>query len=202
MSRPLPGELAWYATGRFYAAPDGSLFDAGFFLHLSGIEGPLFRGEPGEGTAHFTFAAVPFRAGSLTNGDLRLALDPVGEFRVFYREEPGATFDDPSSFAVGHEIARFRRTSMVVGTSVEQGASTLVSVNVFSAIPLQTEPFDHAGRRQDLGRLLPHGVTQWGTAGGTSLTPPTGYTAAIPFVGSAINIGGSSAGVGRDRISP
>jgi len=62
MSLLLPGELAWYVTGRFYARPDGSLADYGYFLHLAGIEASLFGGSPGEATAHFTFAAEPFTA--------------------------------------------------------------------------------------------------------------------------------------------
>ena len=58
----LPGEVAWYVTGRFYKAADGSLLDAGYFLHLQGVEGGLFSGTPGEGTAHLTFLADPFTA--------------------------------------------------------------------------------------------------------------------------------------------
>ena len=35
----LPGEVAWYVTGRFYAAAEGgALLDAGYFLHLQGVE--------------------------------------------------------------------------------------------------------------------------------------------------------------------
>lgn len=39
MERIPPGEVAWYVTGRFYAAAEGgALLDAGYFLHLQGVE--------------------------------------------------------------------------------------------------------------------------------------------------------------------
>jgi len=76
-------ELAWYVTGRFYSVTDGTLADYGYFLHLAGIEAGLFNGPPGEATAHFTFAAVPFRAGGISNGALSLALDPAGDFSLY-----------------------------------------------------------------------------------------------------------------------
>ena len=62
-------EIAWYATGRFYVAVDRKVADSGYFLHLAGIEGPLFSGAPSESSAHFTFAAEPFLAHTIKNGD-------------------------------------------------------------------------------------------------------------------------------------
>src|ERR687893_820860 len=98
MERILPGEVAWYVTGRFYAAEDGTLRDAGYFLHLQGIDADLFSGEPGGGAAYLTFLADPFTATSVANGDLALGLDAVGEFAVYLNHRPGASFDDPASF--------------------------------------------------------------------------------------------------------
>jgi hypothetical protein len=70
MERTLPGEVAWYVTGRFYASADdddsGAAFDSGYFLHLQGVEGKLFSGAPGEGTAYLTFLADPFTAPPLS----------------------------------------------------------------------------------------------------------------------------------------
>ena len=44
-------------TGRFYAAAEGgALLEAGYFLHLQGVEGELFGGAPGEGTAYLAAA--------------------------------------------------------------------------------------------------------------------------------------------------
>lgn len=58
MSPLLCAEVAWYVTGRFYVANDGSIQDVGYFLHLQGVAEDLFAGERGEGTARITFAAT------------------------------------------------------------------------------------------------------------------------------------------------
>ena len=181
------GEVAWYATGRFYLSTDQSVFDAGYFIHLQGIAGSLFAGDaPSEATAYFTFAAEPFRATSFRNGALSLGLDPVGSFSVYLQREPCGTFDDPSSFARGECIAIFERVSVVVGTTV--GAA--VTVNAFSARLVSSRPFEFGGARHDLAKLLPHGITQWGAASPEPIAPPpAGFTMVVPFVGSAIRVG-------------
>lgn len=188
----LPGEVAWYVTGRFYAAADKTLRDAGYFLHLQGIDGGLFAGTPGEGTAHLTFLAEPFTAAPLRNGDLSLGLDARGDFSVYLHPHPSATFDDPASFAAGEEVARFRRVAVVTGATLGAGSADtpLLALNVFSARLVHSRPFRLAGRTYDLGRLMPHGITQWGTAAVTPAAALPGYTSIIPFVGSAIAIGG------------
>lgn len=190
--RILPGAVAWYVTGRFYAGEHDTAFDAGYFVHLQGVDAPLFSGKQGEATAYLTFLADPFKAEKVHNGDITLGLDPVGEFGVYLRREPGATFADPASFGAGDEIARFRRVSVVMGATVVAGAANqaLFSANVFSARLISSREFELGGRRYDLGRLIPNGVTQWGTAAATA----TGTPAGIPFVGSAIAIGGEPGG--------
>ncbi len=191
----LPAELAWYVTGRFYCAPDGSLADFGYFLHLAGIGADLFNGAPGASTAHFTFAARPFRADRIGNGGLSLALDTVGEFSIYLQLAPAGDFDDPGSFARGECIATFRRTSMVVGTTVDGAATTqppspLISSNVFSARLVQSALFEFAGRRHNLGQIIGHGVTQFGTASTTPIATPTKpRDIVLPFSGSAIALG-------------
>jgi hypothetical protein len=191
MERILPGEVAWYVTGRFYAAEGGSLRDAGYFLHLQGIEGPLFRGERGEGTAHLTFLADPFTSKPLQNGGLALGMDATGSFAVYLNREPRATFDDPASFGAGEEIARFERVAVVMGTTVDgTGGQALFGLNVFSARLVSSRPFQFHGRTYDLRRLMPNGVTQWGTSAATPAARLAGYTSVVPFVGSAVAIGG------------
>src|SRR5215212_1652291 len=129
--RILPGAVAWYVTGRFYAEGD-TAFDAGYFVHLQGVEGGLFSGAPGEGTAYLTFLADPFTATQVVNGDITLGMDAVGDFAVYLNREPGATFSDPASFGAGEEVARFRRVAVVTGASVGNGAEDrpLFSLNV------------------------------------------------------------------------
>ena len=193
MQQILPGEVAWYVTGRFYAAEDGTLLDAGYFLHLQGIEGDLFGGEPGEGTAYLTFLADPFSATKVVNGDITLGMDAVGDFAVYLNRAPGATFSDPASFGAGEEVARFRRVAVVTGATVGTTVKDLplFSLNVFSARLVSCREFELGGRRHDFGRLMPNGITQWGTAATTAIGGALpGYTAVVPFVGSAIAIGG------------
>jgi hypothetical protein len=198
MNALLPAELAWYVTGRFYRAADGSLADYGYFLHLAGIEAEagLFTGPPGETTAHFTFAANPFHARDIVNGSLNLALDATGDFSLYLQRTPAGNFADPASFARGERIATFRRTSVVVGTTVDAAtaspAQPLLASNVFSARLVRSEPFEFAGKHYDLAQILGHGVTQFGTAAPTPIVPPpSGYNLVIPFSGSAIALGGS-----------
>lgn len=189
MREILPSELVWYVTGRFYVDAAGAIQDLGYFLNLNGVSASLFSGAPGEGTAHLTFASDPFRAESVTNGDLSLSLDAVGDFSLYLNQEPGATFTDPQSFAAGERIATFRRTGVVVGTTVGQaGGGSLVSLNVFSAALVWSRPFELGGATFDLRELVPNGVTQWGTASTQSIALP-GFSAVVPFVGSAVAIG-------------
>jgi hypothetical protein len=185
MTALLAAELAWYATGRFYQANDDSLADYGYFLHLPFLDVPLFDGARGETTAHFTFAAQPFKAAALKNGALQLGLDPVGEFSLYLQRRPASTFDDPGSFARGECIGTFRRTSLVVGTTTGP-----VGTNVFSARLIASMPFEFAGGRHDLAEPLGNGITQFGFASATPITPPPrGYKLVLPFTGSAIALG-------------
>lgn len=190
----LPAELAWYATGRFYRAKDGALADYGYFLHLPFLDVPLFDGERAETTAHFTFAARPLKAREVGNGALSLGLDPVGEFSLYLQRRPAGSFDDPASFAHGECIASFRRTSLVVVTtvavSVAATTAPLIGTDVFSARLIASYPFEFGGSRYDLGHYLGRGVTQFGTAAATPIAPPpTGYDLVLPFTGSAVALG-------------
>ncbi len=195
MTALLPAELAWYATGRFYRTSDGVLADYGYFLHLPFLDAPLFDGKRAETTAHFTFAAKPFKAQGADNGALSLGIDPVGEFSLYLQHRPAGTFDDPASFAQGECIATFRRTSLVVGTTVAASVGTtavaaLIGTNVFSARLVASSPFEFGDGRYDLAHHLGQGVTQFGTAAATPIMPPpTGYDLVLPFTGAAIALG-------------
>ena len=190
----LPAEIAWYVTGRFYLDTDGALADYGYFLHWSGIAGALFDGPIAETAAHFTFAARPFVATPVNNGALRLSLDPAGEFSVYLQRRPAASFADPASFAAGERIATFRRTGLVVGTTIESAtappAHAVISTNLFSARLIDSVPFEFGGRRHDLRAIIGAGVTQQGVAAAAPIASPSPrYTAVLPFTGSAIKLG-------------
>ncbi|MBP0579065.1 hypothetical protein J8I29_07095 [Labrys sp. LIt4] len=194
MTALMTAELAWYATGRFYRANDGSLADYGYFLHLPFADAPLFDGKPAETSAHFTFAATPFKADGIDNGALSLELDPVGQFSLYLQRRPGATFADPASFAQGECIATFRRTSLVVGTTVAasltSASGAIFGTNVFSARLIASNPFEFAGKLYDLAQTVGMGITQFGTAATTPVAPPPpGYDLVLPFTGSAIALG-------------
>jgi hypothetical protein len=178
--------VAWYATGRFYAATDGTLQDAGYFLHLGAIRGDLFRpGPQSEATAFFTFYAEPWKAPSVSNGDLSLSLAPPGSFTLYYTSA-GGDFADPRSFARGTPIATFRRAAQVVTTTLSSLQTKLFGMNVFTADLVESRPFEHHGIAYDLGAMLPS-ITQWGLAGEDPLpAPPPGISAVVPFVGSAV----------------
>ena len=194
-----PAELAWYVTGRFYKACDGSLADYGYFLHLPFLDVPLFAkslsgGKRSEATAHFTFAAKPFTSQPVENGGLSLGIDPVGEFSLYLQCRPAGNFDDPTSFARGECIATFRRASMVVGTTVSapvgKKTEALVGTNVFSAHLIASTPFDFGSGRHDIAEHLGRGITQFGTSAEAPILPtPKGYDLVLPFTGSAIAIG-------------
>lgn len=192
MHQLLTGEVAWYATGRFYMNGD-TIQDVGYFLHLQGIEGTLFNGQPGESTAQFTFSSDPFTAKKVPNGGLSISLDATGLFSLYFNPEGGGTFDDPASFQVGQKIATFSRVSIVAGltitTEVREGTEVFAN-NVFTASLLWSAPFIFNGQEYDLKNLIPNGVTQWGTAGIVLPSGPAPSTSVVPFVGSAIAVGG------------
>jgi hypothetical protein len=124
---------------------------------------------------------------------LALGMDAVGDFSVYLNRRPGASFDDPASFGAGERVARFRRVSVVTGATVGGGEADrpLFSLNVFSARLVSSRPFELGGHRYDLRRLVPHGITQWGTSAATAAGDLPGFTSVVPFVGSAIAIGGA-----------
>jgi len=183
--------VAWYVTGRFYTATDQTTQDLGYFLHLQGLSGHLFDGKPSEKTAFFTFRSTPFTAQPVTNGDLSLGLDATGEFTLYLKQRPGASFDEPGSFSEGTPIARFRRVSVVMGATFSHPSSkeALLALNVFTASLIWSQEFEFRGARYDLSRLLPHGITQWGEASPALLPAPQGFEKVSAFVGSAIALG-------------
>jgi hypothetical protein len=186
-----PGRVVWYVTGRFYEDKQGRLQDVGYFLYLEGLQGALFEGLIGEGSARLTFRSAPFQAKTVTNGNLSLGLDAVGDFSVYLNDSGGASFDDPESFSRGLCVATFRRTSVVVGETISSPAlgGLAISTNVFSADLVASVPFELHGTRHDFREMLPHGLTQWGTASANPLAALPPYTRVVAFTGSAVAAG-------------
>jgi hypothetical protein len=187
MHEVVMAEVFWYAVGRFFEWADGSIQDFGYFVRLGEIPPPLFRGAPGPGTAHFTFAADPFRSVALPVDDpsdpFSATIDSPGFFRIFYNPEPCADFEHVESFTRGTPIATFERIGLVVGASSAQGAS-----NLFSARLTEATAFEYGGHRYDLRAMLGRGITQMGSAGPAFTPRLKEAKSARSFVGTAIRI--------------
>lgn len=187
-----PARVAWYVTGRFYEDEQSQLQDLGYFLYLGGVSGSLFSGPIGEASALLTFRSAPFAARTVMNGNISLGLDAVGGFSVYLNLKGGASFEDPDSFSRGRRIAIFRRTSVVMGTTLAAPAQggLAIGTNVFTADLVESTPFElPGGERIDLRELLPHGITQWGMASANPLPTFASYQRIVAFTGSAIAAG-------------
>jgi hypothetical protein len=160
-------------------------------FHLEGLQEALFEGPIGEGSARLTFRSAPFQAKTVINGNLSLGLDAVGDFSVYLKDSGGASFDDPESFSRGLCVATFRRTSVVVGETISSPAlgGLAISTNVFSADLVASVPFELDGVRHDFREMLPHGLTQWGTASANPLAACPPFTRVVAFTGSAVAAG-------------
>jgi hypothetical protein len=183
MPIPLPSSrLAWYALGRFWKVGD-QVFDAGYFAHLELIsDGEMFvpNQRIGPASAHFTFFSEPFTISPVQSGPLSISLDAIGSFSLFYQRQPQGDFTEPTSFAQGQCIARFRRPFTVVTEQIGD-----LKLSTFSAELVESMPFEHCGQTHDIKDVLPYGVTQWGFGTGST------HEAEATFAGSAIAVGRS-----------
>ena len=186
--------VAWYVTGRFYEDEQSRIQDLGYFLYLNGVSGSLFNGSTlGEATARLTFRSEPFTAQAVTNGNISIGLDAVGNFSVYLSREGGASFDRPDSFSQGQRVAVFRRTSVVMGETLSSPSlgGLAVAMNVFSADLVESTPFElpDGSGTYDFRHFLPNGVTQWGVASENPLASFSPYQRIVAFTGSAIAAG-------------
>jgi hypothetical protein len=65
-----------------------------------------------------------------------------------------------------------------------------MGTNVFSAPLIDSSRFEFGGGHHDLAHHIGAGVTRFGIAAEASVPPPSGYTMALPFTGSAIALAG------------
>jgi hypothetical protein len=187
-----PGRVAWYVTGRFYLDTQGRLQDLGYFLHLEGVRASIFKAAPlGEANARLTFRSAPFVSQPVTNGNVAIGLDARGAFSVYLSPAGGGDFQDPDSFSRGTRVARFERTSVVMGQTLSSPlpGGLAIASNVFSAALVESVPFELDGERHDFRDLLPHGITQWGTMDSDPLAVFPPFTRIAAFTGSAIAAG-------------
>lgn len=78
----------------------------GYFTAVSGLDDRelFFPGTPSEATARFTFHSTAHLTSIQRRGDVFVA-HAEGSLTIYVRDTPGASFDDPSSFAQGHAVA-------------------------------------------------------------------------------------------------
>ncbi|MFL6199308.1 MAG: hypothetical protein ACJ76J_09040 [Thermoanaerobaculia bacterium] len=189
-----PARVAWYVTGRFYEDEQSRIQDLGYFLYLNGVSGSLFNGSTlGESSARLTFRSEPFTAKPVTNGNISIGLDAVGDFSVYLNLAGGASFDRPGSFSQGQRVAVFRRNSVVMGETLSSPilGGLAIGMNVFSADLVESTPFElpDGKGRYDFRDHLPNGVTQWGIASENPLATFGPYQRIVAFTGSAIAAG-------------
>ena len=129
---------------------------------------------PGASTARFTFsgsASLESRAnvGTVTQ------LSAVGPVAIYFNEYGGASFDNPSSFASGTEIATFdtRISNILVVIAPDQGVSSAIS----DATQQTAHRFMLDGKWLQFGhpQLMQH-VTFFGGATRSQAEPPVSTT--------------------------
>lgn len=105
-----------------------SFISYGYLIRASNAdEGGLFAGTPpSEATALLTAYATGDLQARVTDVSVH-SLDIVGTMTIYQRSQPGASFDDPSSFQVGTPVASYDMTLQDVLTvfAPGQGLPTL-----------------------------------------------------------------------------
>src|SRR5439155_10678380 len=134
----------------------------GYLNHIEGLHDADLFSEPdnrNETTAHFTFfatATLLLRTVLDEGGVLVHALDSSGPGSFYLRKTPGASFDDPSSFAQGKVIATFTvgYQSVVNAFIPAQGAGTSAqgTGTIFGSFSQLAAPtFGFKGKKRRLG---------------------------------------------------
>lgn len=127
----------------------------GYLIRASNAdESALFAGAPpSEATALLTAYATGDLQARVTDVSVH-SLDIVGTMTIYQRSQPGASFDDPSSFQVGTAVASYDMTLQDVLTvfSPGQGLPTLTGDMLQTAAatlsgPLAGQKFGRQGAR-------------------------------------------------------
>ena len=128
------------------------------FYFIEGAPEPLFKGNPRETTALFTFRSDTFSLTPVANGpDLSATLFTPGTFTVYFNgppASPAGNFANLDSFSSGKPIATFlRSTGMITGVAGSTGTPT------FSAELVSGQDFVFPGQTANFANLVPNGVT-------------------------------------------
>jgi hypothetical protein len=129
---------------------------------------------PGASTARFTFSGSAILESRAQVGAVT-QLSAVGPLTIYFNESGGATFDDPSSFASGIEIATFdtRISNILVVIAPNQGVSSATS----DAKQQTARRFMLNGKRLQFGHpQLIQRVTLFGGATRSQAIPPVSIT--------------------------
>jgi hypothetical protein len=105
----------------------------GYLTYVNGLDpADLYTdpNNPGASTARFTFSGSAIsNPASHANVGAVTQLSGVGPLKIYFNEFGGATFDNPSSFTAGTEIATFdtRVSNILVVIAPNQGVSSAAS---------------------------------------------------------------------------
>jgi hypothetical protein len=155
----------------------------GYIAFIEGVQGDLFSGDPGVGTAYFTvrldsgtfpgFIPLP----SADPGEVQAFLFPPGyTWGVYYDENPNGDWANLGSFSDGERVATFEESAFL-GTTI---VSAEMIYNLFSSRLIWSKRFRFNGQKVDFKKLVPNGVT----------INNVGSTNASAFTASAVAIGG------------
>jgi hypothetical protein len=132
----------------------------GYIYDIQGIAPTALFSDPynpSAETAHFTYyATASLTSRAVLTDAVRgiFALDSLGEINFYYQETPGASFDDPESFAQGEDVtsASLRLQDILTVTGPNRGlASSSGDFDVLTATSFEfggdTVRFGRPGRR-------------------------------------------------------
>ncbi len=176
------GRVVWHFVGRVIITPTGPDL-LGYLTFIDGLPGPFFDGPAGEETAFFTLRLTAFGSTEevTPGGDVGvMLLGPGAKFDVFHDPSPNQNWSDPATFSDGQLIGTFEE-SHFMSTGVGPA-----SFNLFSSDLVFSDRFMFQGTMEDLGRIVPNGVT---ISNYSSNTPVSTDPFTIGFTGSAVAIG-------------
>jgi hypothetical protein len=178
-------KVAWQLVGKTLLNPaTGAGQVLGYFTFIDGVPDPMFAGDPGESTAHFTLRSQPFDVRLFQHGDILIGLLGAETFTLHLDETPDQDFNDPASFSDGLELANFNRLAAQINFVGP------VFTDTFSVELLSSRSFSWQDRQVNLRHLVPDGVTL--TITGSSAFQPTTvpeYPASVSFGAAAVAIG-------------